>query len=217
MTSDSTHMSARVTIPDKVYAGYIFDLDGTLVDSMPTHHRAWRDALRNHGAPYEAFLWDEFVAHGGMAAPDIVADLNRIYGLHMPPETVAAEKRARYDELLETETLPIIPETVDLVRRLKEQGIPYAIGTGSVRHGALTTMRSAGIADLFDIIVTPDDVPPGRGKPCPDIFLLAAEKMGVPASGCVVFEDAQPGLEAAAAAGMAAVTVRQLKPDNAVC
>ena len=69
MTSDSA--PARVTLPDKVYGGYIFDLDGTLVDSMPTHHRAWLHALRNNGAPPHAFLWDEFVAHGGMAAPDI--------------------------------------------------------------------------------------------------------------------------------------------------
>lgn len=214
MTSDSVTMTQRVTIPDKTYAGYIFDLDGTLVDSMPVHHRAWLHALRNNGAPAHAFLWDEFVAHGGMAAPDIVADLNRTYGLNMDCESVAAEKRARYDYLLETETLPIIPETVELVKRLKEQQIPYAIGTGSVRHGALNTMISAGIDNLFDIIVTPDDVPPGRGKPCPDIFLLAAEQMGVQPTECVVFEDAQPGLDAATAAGMASVRVATVPPTD---
>ena len=200
-------MTPRCILPEKEYAGYIFDLDGTLVDSMPLHHRAWRHALKNNGAPYEAFLWDEFVAHGGMAAPDIVADLNRIYGLQMDPEAVAAEKRERYDYLLESEQLPIIPETVELVRRLKEAGIPYAIGTGSVRHGALNTLRSAGIEDLFPIIITPDDIPPGRGKPNPDIFLLAAQHMGVEPTACVVFEDAEPGLQAAAAAGMDSVTV----------
>lgn len=214
MTSDSVTMTQRVTLPDKTYTGYIFDLDGTLVDSMPVHHRAWLHALRNNGAPAHAFLWDEFVAHGGMAAPDIVADLNRTYGLNMDCESVAAEKRARYDYLLETETLPIIPETVELVKRLKEQQIPYAIGTGSVRHGALNTMISAGIDNLFDIIVTPDDVPPGRGKPCPDIFLLAAKQMGVQPTECVVFEDAQPGLDAAAAAGMASVRVATVPPTD---
>ena len=200
-------MTPRCILPEKVYAGYIFDLDGTLVDSMPLHHRAWRIALKNNGAPEEAFMWDEFVAHGGMAAPDIVADLNRIYGLSMDPEAVAAEKRTHYDTLLETEQLPIIPETVGLVRDLQAKGIPYAIGTGSVRHGALNTLRSAGIEELFSIIVTPDDVPPGRGKPNPDIFLLAAEKMGVEPTACVVFEDAEPGLQAAAAAGMDGITV----------
>lgn len=208
-------MTQRVTMPEKFYSGYIFDLDGTLVDSMPVHHRAWLHALRNNGAPAHAFLWDEFVAHGGMAAPDIVSALNTKYGLNMEPETVAAEKRARYDYLLEHEALPIIEETVELVKQLKERGIPYAIGTGSVRHGALNTLRSAGIEELFSIMVTPDDVPPGRGKPNPDIFLLAAEKMGVAPTDCVVFEDAQPGLEAAAAAGMASVVVHQLPPPDA--
>ena len=82
-------MSARVTLPEKAYAGYIFDLDGTLVDSMPTHYKAWRWALKKHGAPHEVFQWEEFVAHGGMAAPDIVADLNATYGLCMDPESVA--------------------------------------------------------------------------------------------------------------------------------
>lgn len=200
-------MSTRVTLPDKIYSGYIFDLDGTLVDSMSTHYRAWRYALQNNGAPHEAFLWDEFIAHGGMAAPDIVSDLNRIYKLQMTPQLVAAQKRARYDYLLETEKLPIIEETVGLVRKLKVKNIPYAIGTGSVIDGARATLRSAGIEELFSIIVTPDDVPPGRGKPEPDIFLLAAERMGVPANECVVFEDAQPGIRAAEAAGMAWVQV----------
>lgn len=197
----------RVQIPSQTYDGYIFDLDGTLVDSMATHYRAWRQALQENGAPHEAFLWDEFIAHGGMAAPDIVEDLNRKYGLHMDAERTATRKRACYDHLLETQKLPVINETVALVRRLQAAGIPHAIGTGSVRHGALATLRSAGIDDLFDIIVTPDDVPPGHGKPMPDIFLLCAERMGVDPARCVVFEDAEPGIRAAAAGGMDHVRV----------
>lgn len=205
-------MSARVTLPDKEYAGYIFDLDGTLVDSMPTHYRAWRWALKKHGAPHEVFQWEEFVAHGGMAAPDIVADLNTRYGLSMELETVAEEKRNRYGWLLLNETLPVIPETVELVRRLKEQGIPYAIGTGSMPTGAMETLQSAGIADLFNIMVTPADVPPGFGKPRPDIFLLCAQRMGVKPADCVVFEDAEPGIQAARAGGMDFVRVGECAP-----
>lgn len=205
-------MSARVTLPDKEYAGYIFDLDGTLVDSMPTHYRAWRWALKKHGAPHEVFQWEEFVAHGGMAAPDIVADLNTRYGLSMEPETVAEEKRNRYGWLLLNETLPVIPETVELVRRLKEQGTPYAIGTGSMPTGAMETLQSAGIADLFNIMVTPADVPPGFGKPRPDIFLLCAQRMGVKPADCVVFEDAEPGIQAARAGGMDFVRVGECAP-----
>lgn len=205
-------MSARVTLPEKIYAGYIFDLDGTLVDSMPVHFKAWRWALHEHGAPYHVFQWEEFVAHGGMAAPDIVADLNATYGLSMEPETVADDKRNRYAWLLQNETLPVIPETVNLVRRLKEQGIPYAIGTGSMPSGATETLQSAGVADLFPIMVTPADVPPRFGKPRPDIFLLCAERMGVNPQECVVFEDAEPGIQAAMAGGMDYVRVGECPP-----
>lgn len=205
-------MSERVTLPEKRYAGYIFDLDGTLVDSMPVHYKAWRWALREHGAPQHVFRWEEFVAHGGMAAPDIVADLNATYGLDMEPETVADDKRNRYAWLLQNETLPVIPETVNLVRRLREQGIPYAIGTGSMPSGAMETLESAGVADLFPIMVTPADVPPGFGKPRPDIFLLCAERMGVNPCECVVFEDAEPGIQAAMAGGMDYVRVGECPP-----
>lgn len=208
MTSPTTTPDQpRVILPEKRYAGYIFDLDGTLVDSMATHYRAWRWALRESGAPHEAFLWGEFIAHGGMAAPDIVEDLNARYGLHMDAQLTATRKRERYDFLLQTEQLPVIPETVSLVRRLCAEGIPHAIGTGSVPAGALATMRSAGIEDLFEIVVTPDDVGPGRGKPQPDIFLLCAQRMGVRPEDCVVFEDADPGIRAAQAGGMDYVRV----------
>lgn len=203
----------RVIIPDKSYGGYIFDLDGTLVDSMAMHFRAWRWALAQHGAPHAVFLWDEFVAHGGMAATDIVADLNRSYGLHMEPARVASQKRNRYDHLVETEQLPVIRETVALVRRLRELGIPYAIGTGSAIRGAQATLTSAGIRDLFTVIVTPDDVE--RGKPAPDIFLECARRLGVKPGDCVVFEDAEPGIRAARAAGMDYVRVGAAAPVDA--
>lgn len=212
-------MRARFTPPARSFSGYIFDLDGTLVDSMPMHYRAWRWALQQNGAPYEAFLWDEFVAHGGMAAPDIVRDLNNKYNLHMEPELTAAMKRDRYAHLLQAGSLPPIPDTLALVRRLRDKGIPYAIGTGSMPAGAHATLQAAGIDGLFPLLVTPEDVAPGRGKPEPDIFLLAADRMGVAPQECVVFEDAEPGLRAAAAAGMAAVRVlppedRELIIDN---
>ncbi len=205
-------MRARVILPEKSYAGYIFDLDGTLVDSMPVHYKAWRWALREHGAPHHVFQWEEFVAHGGMAAPDIVADLNVTYGLNMEPETVADDKRRRYAWLLQNETLPVIPETVNLVCRLREQGVPYAIGTGSMPDGAMETLQSAGVAELFPIMVTPADVPPGFGKPRPDIFLLCAERMRVNPRDCVVFEDAEPGIQAAIAGGMDYVRVGECPP-----
>lgn len=206
-------MQTRVTLPEKLYGGYIFDLDGTLVDSMPTHFRAWRWALRRNGAPAHIFEWEEFTSHGGMFAVDIVAKLNLDYGLSMVPTAVAEQKRLRYCELLQQERLPVIAETVELVRMLRERGIPYAIGTGSMILGAQETLRSAGLLEWFPTMVTPGDVPPGRGKPHPDIFLLCAERMGVPPAECIVFEDAVPGIRAAEAAGMACCVVGPCPPQ----
>ncbi len=198
---------AKTTLPSKQYAGYIFDLDGTLVDSMGVHYRAWRHALAAHGAPPEVFRGEEFVNYGGRAAVDIVGSLNEVYGLQMDAKLVADEKRELYLQFLADGALEIIEETVNLVQELAAQSIPYAIGTGSAPKGARATLAAVGLEDLFPIIVTPDDVDAGRGKPQPDIFLVCAERMGVPASECVVFEDAQPGVDAALAAGMDYVLV----------
>ncbi len=202
----------RVILPTCWFAGYIFDLDGTLVDSMPLHFRAWRQALHNAGASTSVFDWDDFLAHGGMAAVDIVKDLNRKHALSMHPEQVARAKRSLYADYVAREKLPVIPETIGLVHELRLRGIPYAIGTGSAIAGARQTLRAAGLQDLFPLIVTPEDVK--RGKPAPDIFLRAAELMGISASNCVVFEDADPGIRAATSAGMHFVRVLPSSPDN---
>ncbi len=206
-----TSSTPRITLPERDFKGYIFDLDGTLVESMPLHYRAWREALRRHGAPVEVFGWQEFLDHGGMAARDIVQELNEQYGLKMEPDSTADEKRNLYACYLEEDGLNVIPETVQLVRNLRERGIPYAIGTGSAIPGARATLCAARIEELFSIIVTPEDVV--HGKPAPDIFLLAAQRMGVPPQECVVFEDAEPGLQAARAAGMECVRVGTPMPS----
>ncbi len=192
----------RITLPEKTYSGYIFDLDGTLVDSMGLHYRAWRESLAAYGAPKHVFFGEEFVSNGGRAAVDIVTSLNSIYGLDLPAAEIARDKRDLYMRYLNEIKLDIIPETVGLVHQLIEKGIPFAIGTGSAPQGALATLKAAGLESIFSHIVTPEDVPAERGKPCPDIFLLCAERMGVEAKDCVVFEDAQPGIDAAIAAGM---------------
>lgn len=191
---------ARVAIPARLYGAYIFDLDGTLVDSMEAHFRAWKKAFAASGAPREAFPWEEFIAHGGRSAQDVVASVNAAYGLRMDTAAVSKLKRQCYLDVIAGLRLPVVEETVDWVRRLRGKGIPYAIGTGSLRCGACATLAAAGIRELFALIVTPEDVE--HGKPAPDMFLKAASLMGVTPSDCLVFEDARPGIEAARAAGM---------------
>ena len=84
---------------------------------------------------------------------------------------------------------------------------PVAIVTGGGPEIAYPALDATGLRDLFSVVVTPEDVPAGRGKPWPDMFLLAAERLGVPANQCLVFEDAMPGVKAAKAAGMQVVMV----------
>lgn len=199
-------MKNRMEQPRKEYSGYIFDLDGTLVDSMPQHYLAWGKAL--HDVKLPLFSEDVYYSMGGRAATDIVAEMAEKMGrTDIDPEEVAVNKRMYYFEQLKmTPALPI-PEVLDFVRAHKGK-VPLAIATGSALPGALETLRCAGMEGMFDIIVTPADVE--HGKPAPDMFLLAAEKMGVPAGECCVFEDAEPGMEGAAKAGMDYVRVSRV-------
>ncbi len=196
---------SRVSIPARRYAAYIFDLDGTLVDSMCAHYKAWHRALLLSGAPDHVFTWNEFLAHGGRSAQDVVSSLNQKHSLQLDTAAVSSLKRQCYLDLIAHEKLSAIGETISFVLHLKRSGIPYGIGTGSLAKGARATLAAAGIENLFDIIITPEDVL--HGKPAPDIFLKVAEILGAPPDNCLVFEDAEPGLEAAAAAGMDSVQV----------
>lgn len=122
--------------------------------------------------------------------------------------STAADKRRIYLEMLEKEGMQPIREVVEFVHSLGDA--PKAIATGSAMPGASRTLAAAGLSGLFDVILTPDEVE--HGKPAPDMFLKAAELLGVSPDRCVVFEDAEPGMKAAAAAGMDCVQVRRPIP-----
>lgn len=187
----------RFTPPTKDYAGYIFDCDGTLVDTMKLHHRAWSQALSDAGAPFK-FTWDIFVGRAGMTLEKTVEELNRQFGTLLEPDMVALAQRASYGALLE-ETQPIAP-VVEFARALRARGCPLAVGSGSRRDAVVGALARVGILDWFPVIVTPEDV--SHGKPSPETFLLAAERLGVAPSECLVIEDGEMGFEAARRAGM---------------
>jgi HAD superfamily hydrolase (TIGR01509 family) len=186
---------------DFVPAGAIFDCDGTLADTMPLHYRAWRQTLDAYGLPH-VFPEEQFYAWGGVTAVEIMRRLNEQHGLSVPPEEAAHRKEATYSHLIPY--LTPIGKVLDEARRLHGK-CPLAIASGGMHAVVEETLRTLGIRDLFAAVATADDV--ARGKPEPDVFLLAAERMGVPASGCVVYEDAPAGIEAARRAGMKAVNV----------
>jgi beta-phosphoglucomutase-like phosphatase (HAD superfamily) len=192
--------------PSGTYAGYIFDCDGTLADTMPLHHRAWREALRAGGAAFD-FHWDLFMSRAGMTLERTVAELAEQFRVELHAETIAVTQRRRFLEL-ESGVLPIT-DVVAFARRMASTH-PISVASGSLRPHVERTLAHIGARDLFEVIVTPEDVT--HGKPDPEMFLLAAERMGVPPSQCLVFEDADLGIEAARRAGMASVRVTPARP-----
>jgi len=190
-----------LVLPDGRYDGYIFDCDGTLADSMPVHFRAWCEALARSGA---GFRFDEslYYSWAGVSTRGVVERLNALHGTALDPLQVAHLKEEIYLESLE-QVQPIRPVR-DYAREIA-QSRPVAVATGGWRRVASRTLEIVGLGGVFSIIVTPEDVV--HGKPAPDMFLLAAEKMGVEPKRCVVFEDGQPGVDGARAAGMDVVFI----------
>ena len=195
------------TLPAREFKGYIFDCDGTLADSMPLHFQAWRAAFAEYEAPF-AFSWELFMRRAGKTLELTVDELNREFGSALDPDLVAAAQRKSYDALLPS-VGPIAP-VVELLRRVAS-AFPVAVASGGDLPTVRTTLRTLGVLELLPVIVTAADV--ARGKPAPDMFLLAAERIGVAPQDCVVFEDSLLGIEAAEAAGMGAVLVRRLLPE----
>ncbi|MDB9741840.1 HAD family phosphatase [Akkermansiaceae bacterium] len=189
-------------IPDTGYKAVIFDLDGTLVDSMPAHFAAWRNALERNNVPLTVFPEDVFYAMGGRPTRDIVEDLNGEFNLNLNPELVSFAKREEY--LKNLDKVVLIDDVINFARSLRGK-MPLGIATGGGRIVVEKTLQFMGISDLFDEVVTAKDVE--NGKPAPDVYLEAASRLGVAPEDCLAFEDAPAGMMAAQAAGMQVVSV----------
>lgn len=192
----------KLDIPEGDFAGYIFDCDGTLVDSMPLHYRAWTASFEHHEAPW-TWTEDEFYAGAGVTEQVTTMGLNRRYGADIDPDSVHEWKVGWYSENMHE--LKPVEAVADFAKKMHAEGQPISVASGSELSVVEPSLKLTGLRELFDIIITPADVE--RGKPAPDMFLLAAEKMGVDPKKCLVFEDGQAGIEAAHAAGMKSVFV----------
>ncbi|MDO6612309.1 beta-phosphoglucomutase family hydrolase [Shewanella sp. 1_MG-2023] len=185
------------------YQGIIFDMDGTLVDSMPRHAKAWQRTCEHYSIPFDkAYMWNL----GGVPTKQIAVLLNEKFNLSHDPEAVTFTKRSFWRE--DTSTPALIQVTNEIYQFYLNK-MPIAVGTGSDRKHAEELLAEHGILSNLAALVTSSDVK--NGKPHPETFLTAASKMSIPAHKCIVFEDTQIGFQAAQNAGMDCILVQNGK------
>ncbi|NBD34903.1 MAG: HAD-IA family hydrolase [Chloroflexi bacterium] len=188
----------------------IFDMDGLLLDTEPISKRAWLRALE----AWDATLTDEvYLQLVGRTVADTVRILSETLGPDLPIPAVRTQKDTLFEEIIADEGIPLKPGAVALLDYLERAGYPKAVASSTPKAGVLQRLSMTGLRERFSVIVGGDEV--RRGKPSPDIFLAAAERLGVAPEGCWVLEDSEYGIAAAHAAGMTPIMIPDLKPPSA--
>jgi HAD superfamily hydrolase (TIGR01509 family) len=178
----------------------VFDLDGVIIDSEQVWEEVRRGYVAEHG---REFLPDTQQRLMGMSTPEWARYLAEDVGVGLPPERVAADVLDRMAERYRAR-VPLIPGAVDAVHRIAAR-FPVALASSSARALIDRVLESAGLTGVFRTTLSTEEVP--RGKPAPDVFRVAAERLGVDPAECAAIEDSSNGLRAAAAAGMAVICV----------
>lgn len=197
-----------LVIPPGPFRAFLFDMDGTVADSMPLHYKSWLQAVREEGGD---FPLDLFYSWGGLTLPRTVELLNERFGYHLDPVATSRRKEELYLELLPQ--IKPVPSVVAVMHAYHGK-LPFAIVSGSPRASIVGTLERLGLLDQFDVLVGAEDYT--HGKPNPEPFLNAAHKLGVPPESCLVFEDAEAGVASAKAAGMQYVKIPVPKLDPAL-
>ncbi len=188
----------KLTVDPKAKA-LIFDLDGTIADTMPVHFLAYKNILREYGIDFTPEL---FSTLAGVPAIGTIQKLNEQFGTSMDPVEIGLFKEKEYEKIMH-KMKPVTP-VVDLVTKYHGK-LPMSVGTGGYRRLAWKTLEILGLKDYFEILVASEDVE--HSKPHPETFLKCASLMGVKPEVCHVFEDGDLGIQAATAAGMMSTLV----------
>jgi len=179
----------------------IFDMDGVIVDTEPRHERAFLEVLREIG--YADCHGLRFADYIGRADREIWVDF---LARHKPVQTIEellAMKRKRVVEIIRREQ-PVFDGLPELIKKLATQ-YRLAVASGSERQVVQEVLSLQGLRNFFPVVVSSADVT--RGKPAPDIFLRAAELLGIPPADCWVIEDSKPSVAAGLAAGMRVIAI----------
>jgi beta-phosphoglucomutase family hydrolase len=178
----------------------IFDLDGTLSNSLPVHMATWNKVGEVYGFKFDPQIMVEMT---GRATIEFAHRIVEQYNLSADPEEIVKLKQQSFRD--SAQLLEPVREIISVVKKYYGR-LPMAVGTGASRKSTEVQLNELGIAKYFNVIVTANDVT--RHKPNPDTFLKCAELMGVTPEKCQVFEDGDLGIEAAKKAGMMVTDVR---------
>lgn len=190
----------------KTPQGLIFDCDGTLVDTMPLHWRAWQLITQRHNLHFPE---DRFYALGGVPSRDILKMLAHEQGRSFDHIAIAHEKEEAYLPLMaQAEPIHAVVE----IARAHQGKVPMAVASGGTQKIICQVLENLQIRHLFAAVVTSEMVK--HQKPAPDIFLEAARRIGVDPKFCRAYEDTDLGMRAIRDAGMEAVDVRLLVPNG---
>jgi beta-phosphoglucomutase family hydrolase len=182
--------------------GVLWDMDGTLVDSAESHWRAWREIMSREGSP---ITHEQFLSTFGQRNDSI---LRQWLGAKATPELIARmgdEKEGLYRQYVRQKGISLLPGALECLRQLHQEGWKQAIASAAPRANIESILDALHVSECFGAIVSAEDV--HKGKPDPEVFLVAAAKLGVAPRRCIVVEDAEHGIEAARAAGMKSIGV----------
>lgn len=201
MSHPHAHLPLKPPAGD--FDAYIFDCDGTLAATMRLHHRSWTRAIVMQLGREFDFPWELFCSMGGMSTADTCRRLDARFGTNLDPLRIVHDAESYLDEHLDS--VEPIHEVITLAQYAKNAGLGVAVASGGYGPHVRRTLKAIGLENFFPVIATVEEVE--FSKPAPDLFLLAATRLGADPKRCLVIEDSPRGREAAEAAGMACLMV----------
>ncbi|MFI8604933.1 beta-phosphoglucomutase [Cellulophaga baltica] len=189
---------------DNNSTGFIFDLDGVIVDTAKYHYLAWRKLANELGFEFTHEQNELFKGVSRKRCLEILLDIGGVKATQQQFDTWMVEKNIDYLAYIENmDSSEILPDVPKVLEYLKQKKIPIALGSAS--KNAQPILEKVNLLSYFDTIVDGNNVT--KAKPDPEVFLIAADQLGVKPSNCIVFEDAVAGIEAANAAGMISIGI----------
>ena len=192
----------RAPRPERLPEAVVFDMDGLMLDTERLAERCWSAAATATGIGFDVTLIPSMIGRNARDSRQFV--LAR-YGDDYPIDVLMQESRSQFDAIVEREGIEVKPGLIELLDWLEAQRIPRVVATSTRRDRAEVHLERCALRSRFHALVGGDEVV--NGKPAPDIFLLAAARVGAGPADCIVLEDSEPGIRAALAAGMIPIMV----------